>query len=121
MSYRYYIEASVHKKLENGAYRVKVDILNEDILMYINGTRVFPPKEDKSWSVQTPSFGKGKTIEFDGKSPLWKEYKQACIDAVQEYIRNEKLDSSDDMNQYDGLSKEEFDKKMKEDLDKLGF
>lgn len=118
----YHIEIQVHKKLDNGAYRVKVDILNDDVLMYINGTRVFPPNaEHQNWSVLTPGFGQGKTIEFDGKSPLWKEYKQACIEAVQEYMRHEKLDVTDNVVKFDGLSKAEFDKQMLEDLGKAGF
>jgi hypothetical protein len=117
----YNIEVGVHKKLDGGAYRVKVEILNEDILMYINGTRVFPPNEEHpEWSVQTPGIpkSKDKAVSFDGKSPLWKEYKQACIDTVQEYIRTEKLDTGVDETVFD-MSDEEFNKQHKKELDKI--
>lgn len=118
----YNVEAEVHMQLKNGAYRVKVKILNEEIGMYINGNRVLPPNEKyPDWSVLTPKVFGANIVEFNGKSPLWKEYKQACIEAVQEHIRHEKLDLSDDMDQLDELSKEEFNKKMLEDLDKIGF
>lgn len=118
----YDIEVEVHKKLANGAYRVKVKILNQDIGMYINGNRVFPPKDEHpNWSVLTPGFGSGNIVEFNGKSPLWKEYKQACIDAVQEYMRHERLGVADDMKQYEGLSQEESNRQILEDIENLGF
>ncbi|NDA64792.1 MAG: hypothetical protein EBX50_22615, partial [Chitinophagia bacterium] len=74
------IEAQVHKKLESGGYRVKVSVLDDDIRMYVNGTRVFPPNGEKDWSVQTPGIpnSKDKAVSFDGKSSLWAEYKKAC-------------------------------------------
>lgn len=120
----YYLEAQVHKKLDSGPYRVKVLILNEDIGMYINGNLVSPPNEEyPNWSVRTPRVYRSKAgiVEFDGKSPLWKEYKQACIEAVQEFMRHEQLDAGDDMGKYEGLNQDEFNKQFMDDVEKLGF
>lgn len=120
----YNLQAEVHKKTDWGAYRVKVLILNPDIGMYINGNLVTPPNDEyPEWLVQTPKVrnSKAKIVEFDGKSPLWKEYKQACIDVVQEHIRLEELDSAENNHPIGRESDQEFGKKLMDDIDKMGY
>lgn len=123
----YNVEAEWHMELKNknGEYfghRVKVLILDADLGFYINGMVVCPPNGKNDWAVFTPKAGNARIIEFNGKeSKLWPEIKEACIDAVKEHLRHEKLDVVDGMKQYDGLSQEEFDNKLREDLDRIGF
>ena len=86
MSMQYNIEASVHKLLATGAYRVKVSLL--DFGMYINGALVYPPNEEHDWAVYMPAQRAGQgiwkpVIEFNKKIALWGEIYQACIEAVQ--------------------------------------
>lgn len=89
----YTIEAKVHMELAKG-YRVKLSILSLGI--YVNGMVVFSPNEEHNyWSVHEPSqrnrFGKYfKTVEFDHKTPLWKEICETCVEAVQLYISESK-------------------------------
>jgi len=79
------VEASVHKRCNNG-YRVKVSIL--DLGIYINGVMVFPPDEvSDQWEVLTPArpAGRGKyarIVEFSKKKPLWEHVYDACVEAV---------------------------------------
>ena len=85
MSNLYNVEASVHKLLATGAYRVKVSIL--DFGMYINGALVYPPNDDHDWAVYMPSQRAGRglwkpIIEFNKKLALWAEIYDACIEAV---------------------------------------
>lgn len=116
----YNIEAEVHMKLKNGSYRVKVKILDDNISMYVNGNVVFQPSEKHSdWFVATPKAFGARIVEFNGKSPLWKEYKAACIEATQEYVRHEELDSTDNMKEFEDKSAEDFQKEMKDQLDKI--
>lgn len=86
MSKQFNVEASVHKLLATGAYRVKVSLL--DFGMYINGALIYPPNEEHDWAVYMPSQRAGKgiwkpIIEFNKKLPLWAEIYDACIEAVQ--------------------------------------
>jgi hypothetical protein len=128
----YDIHAEVHKKIEFKnkknqdvvAYRVKVLILNPDIGMYINGNMVYAPnKENSDWSVQTPKVfnSKAKIVEFDGKSPLWRAYYRACLEAAQAYGLSENKDNDEDMSKYEGLAEAEFNELMMKDMEKLGY
>ncbi len=122
------LEAEVHKPLKNKqgelfGYRVKLSLLDPDLGFFINGMVVCPPGDKISeWVVYTPKVGNARIIEFNGKeSKLWPDIQAVCIDAVKEYLRHEKLDIADDTEKYDGLSKEEFDKQLLDDLTKAGF
>jgi len=129
MSNLYNVEAEYHMELKNKqgkffGHRVKVLVLDDDLGFYINGMVVSPPEcnKEKVWMVYTPKQGNARIIEFNGKkSKLWPEIKEACLNVVLEHLRHEKLDVADGMEQYDELSREEFDKKMREGLDNLGF
>jgi hypothetical protein len=125
----YNIEAEWHMKLKNRhgeffGHRVKVLVLDDDLGFFINGMVVCPPETSKTggWEVYTPKAGNARIIEFNGKkSKLWPEIKDACIDAAKEYLRSEKLDALEEVEQFERLSKEEFDKKMTDDLRRAGF
>ncbi len=87
MNKQFNIEASVHKQLPNGSYRVKVSLL--DLGMYINGAMVFAPSpEHAEWAVYMPSQRAGRgawkpILEFNKKLSLWSEIYIACINAVE--------------------------------------
>lgn len=125
----YNVEAQVHMGLNDKithkayAYRVKVLVLDDDLSFEINGMVVFPPSDKKpNWTVYTPTVGKARIIGFNTKetsqkSLLWLDIQAACIAATQEYLRHEKLDTSDDLAQYEGLSTEAFNKKLSDRMD----
>jgi hypothetical protein len=118
------VEAQWHMLLKTGGHRVKVSVLNPDLSFYINGMVVYPPDGDKyqDWSVLTPKVGNARIIEFAAKtSKLWPEIKEACIDAVKEQLRHDKLDSTDDAVLYESKSPEEFNKHLMDDLKNAGF
>jgi len=120
----YDIEIDVHKRIKkNGPYRVKVMILNDDIRMFINGNLVSPPNNKfPEWSVRTPTIPKNvRIVEFDGDSPLWEEYKQACIEGVQEYIRHEELNAQAAIEKVASLDDDEFNKQIAKDLEEQGL
>lgn len=98
---KYSIEAKVHMPIPHGGYRVKVWF--PDMGMYINGVLVYPPNErHERWGVLTPLLGKGgrgrqpKAIEFDGKSDLWHEFREAAIKAVKVYLKHRTEHGLDD-------------------------
>ena len=116
------VEAEYHMLLEKiGAHRVKIKILDPDLAMYINGMVVFTPDGDKhpDWTVYTPKAGNARIVEFAKSSILWKEIQEACIDAVKLEESHKNMDKVDDMKRYDNMSKEEFDKDFKDELDRI--
>ena len=125
----YNVEAQFHMELIDKitkkayAYRVKVLVLDDDLSFEINGMVVFPPSDEKpKWTVYTPTVGKARIIGFNTKetsqkSLLWLDIQAACIASMQEYLRHEKLDTADDMVQYEGLSGEAFNKKLSDGMD----
>lgn len=129
----YNVEAQFHMELLDKktnkvyAYRVKVIVLDDDLSFEINGMVVWPPNDKRpTWTVYTPTVGKARIIGFNTKetsqkSLLWPEIQAACIAATQEYLRHAKVDASDDMAEYEGLNKEEFDKKLKDDWKDIPF
>ena len=124
----YNLEAQVHKSLKNKqgklfGYRVKLFVLEPDLGFFINGMVVCPPNDKVAeWVVYTPKVGNARIVEFNGKeSKLWPEIQIVCLDAVKEYLRHEKLVKADDIEIYDGLSNEEFNKQMMDDLTKAGY
>jgi|GEM_PF-1570324 len=122
----YSVEAQLHMELVNKltgkvyAYRVKVLVLDDDLSFEINGMVVYPPSDKRpTWTVYTPTVGKARIIGFNTKetsqkSVLWPEIQAACIAVTQEYTRHGKIDNADGMAEYEGLSKEEFDKKLED-------
>ena len=84
----YQVEASIHKQLKNGSYRVKVSILHPELLMYINGMVVFEPDNAKytDWVVFTPTQFHARIVEFAKDSQLWQEIQIACVHAVDNKI-----------------------------------
>lgn len=116
----FFVEGEVHKQLANGAYRVKVKVLNPELALYINGMVVFPASDKfPEWTVYTPKAGNARIIEFAKSSTLWEEIQEACIDAVKLHTSNQRMDQVVDMTPYDNLSREEFDKRMREDMDEI--
>jgi len=122
------VVADYHMPLEKiGAHRLRVLVLDEDLSFEINGMVVFPPSDKRpEWTVYTPTVGNARIIGFNTKetsqkSLLWPDIQAACITATKEYLRNEKIDASDDMSEYENLSDEEFKKKIKDDLGKIPF
>jgi len=127
----YNVEAQVHMELKDKitqkayAYRVRVIVLDDDLSFEINGMVVFPPSDKKpDWTVYTPTVRNARIIGFNTKetsqkSLLWPDIQAACITATQEYLRIEKLDTANDMVQYEGLSKNEFDNKLIGGINKL--
>lgn len=98
---KYVVEAKVHMPIGRGGYRVKVSF--PEIGMFINGVLVFPPNEQHDrWGVLTPRFSNGgrgrqsKAIEFDGKSELWFEIREACTRAVKLYLKQRADSGLDD-------------------------
>ncbi len=85
------IEVQVHMELKVG-YRVKILLL--DLGCYINGARVFPPKDDHDWTLYPPQQKVGSkyidVVEFDHNTSLWEEMYKTSIDAVKQYIADSK-------------------------------
>lgn len=125
----YNVEAQFHMELIDKitkkayAYRVKVLVLDDDLSFEINGMVVFPPSVEKpNWTVYTPTVGKARIIGFNTKetsqkSLLWPDIQAACIAATQEYLRHSRLDTADDMAEFEGLSGEALNKKLSEKMD----
>lgn len=78
------VKVEVHKEIHEG-WRVK--LLIPSVGLYINGMRVYPPNEKhpNEWVVITPSYGKGRIVEFNPHLELWGLVRDACIDAVKEH------------------------------------
>ena len=96
MSEKFNVIASVHKPLGTG-FRVKAEI--KSIGEYINGMVVYPPNnEHNDWVVYTPTVAKARIVEFNKKSELWAQVRDACIDASKLYI----LENGQG-NQYDDI------------------
>lgn len=118
----YNVEGEVHKRYLNGSYRVKAKILDPTLAMYINGIIVFPPSEKRDeWTVYTPKVLNARIIEFAKSSSLWKEVQSACIDAVKLERSYSQMNEAVGLQQYNDLSNEEFEKQIKDELDKLPF
>lgn len=128
----YNVVAQVHMELLNKvthkahAYRVRVLVLDDDLSFEINGMVVFPPSDKKDWTVYTPTVRNARIIGFNTKetsqkSLLWPDIQAACISATQEYLRHEKLDTTDGSVQDEGLSIKEVDSKLIGGINKLGY
>lgn len=114
MSNLHHIDAQVHMQVANGAYRIKVSIL--DLGLYLNGVLAYPPNgEHEEWWVNPPAQRKGKgyfyPAEFNKKETLWLEIQQACIEAVQLELLNDAASGVDDIEDWS-------EEKLRENLDK---
>lgn len=111
-------EGEVHKRLDNGSYRVKAKILNPELQMYINGIIVFAPSEEHDdWAVYTPKAYKARILEFANSSILWQEIKSVCIDAVKLYNSDSDTNQNNNSLDYLNLNDEDYNKQLKKQLD----
>lgn len=116
---KYQVEVEVHKPINNG-YRVKVKVPSLGI--YLNGVRVFPPNETKSWAVYPASTWVGnrwaRMTEFNTKLQLWQDIFSSSIEAVKKYRTQPTTKAVRSTSEFDELMDEDS---YKAALDALPF
>ena len=115
MNNEYGVEATIHRAIDKGGYRIKVSIVN--IGVYFNGFRGYPSdKNTNDWVIYPPSqYANGKyipIIEFDNSMPLWQTIREQCIGAIETYTNNDAADELD-------ISDEAIERGLDEGIERL--